>query len=33
MGVFGPLFSAAAVLLVEWLVLFWMYKRKIFIRA
>jgi predicted acyltransferase len=33
MGVFDPLFSAAAVLLVEWLVLFWMYKRKIFIRA
>jgi predicted acyltransferase len=33
MGVFGPLFSAAAVLLVEWLVLFWMYRRKIFIRA
>ncbi len=33
LGAFGPLFSAAAVLLVEWLVLFWMYRRKIFLRA
>ena len=30
---FGALFSAAAVLLVEWLILLWMYKRKIFIKA
>ncbi len=33
MGAFGPLFSAAAVLLVEWLILYWMYRRKIFLRA
>jgi len=33
LGAFGPLFSAAAVLLVEWLILFWMYRRKIFLRA
>ncbi len=29
----GPLFRALAVLIVEWLMLFWMYKRKIFLRA
>ena len=33
LGAWGPLFSAAAVLLVEWLVLYWMYRRKIFLRA
>ncbi|MEQ2010364.1 MAG: DUF5009 domain-containing protein, partial [Limisphaerales bacterium] len=33
LGEWGALFSAAAVLLVEWLVLFWMYRRKIFIKA
>lgn len=33
MGPWGPLFSAAAVLLLEWLVLYWMYRRKIFLRA
>lgn len=33
LGAFGPLFTAATVLLVEWWVLFWMYKRKLFIRA
>jgi predicted acyltransferase len=33
MGAFGPLFNAAAVLVVEWLVLYWMYRRKIFLRA
>lgn len=33
LAAWGGLFSAAAVLLVEWLVLFWMYRRKIFIRA
>lgn len=33
MGAFGPLFSAFAVILVEWLILYWMYKRKIFLRA
>ncbi len=32
LGSFGALFSAAAVLLVEWLILFWMYNRKIFLR-
>ncbi|MBI5801290.1 MAG: hypothetical protein HZA92_11300 [Verrucomicrobia bacterium] len=33
LGAWGALFSAAAVLLVEWLVLFWMYRRKLFIKA
>ena len=33
LAAFGPLFHALAVLLVEWLVLFWMYRRKIFLRA
>ena len=32
-GSFGPLFQAAALLVVEWLVLYWMYKRKIFLAA
>ena len=30
---FTPLFHAIAVLIVEWLVLYWMYKRKIFLTA
>lgn len=33
LGSGGALFSAAAVLLVEWLVLWWMYRRKIFLKA
>ena len=33
LGSFGELFSAFAVLLTAWLLLFWMYKRKIFIKA
>lgn len=33
LGAFGPLFSAAAVLLAERLILYWMYRRKIFLRA
>ena len=32
-GAFGPLFQAMAVLTVEWLVLYWMYRRKIFLTA
>jgi predicted acyltransferase len=32
-GSFGPLFQAAAVLVVEWLILYWMFKRKIFLAA
>jgi len=32
-GTFGPLFTAAIVLLVNWSILHWMYKRKIFLRA
>jgi predicted acyltransferase len=32
-GVFGPVLNAGAVLLVNWLVLLWMYHRKIFLRA
>jgi predicted acyltransferase len=32
-GTFGPVLSTGAVLLVNWLVLFWMYRRKIFLRA
>jgi predicted acyltransferase len=32
-GVFGPVLAAGAVLLVNWLVLLWMYRRKIFLRA
>jgi predicted acyltransferase len=33
LGSFGELFSALSVFLVAWLLLFWMYKRKIFIKA
>lgn len=33
LGSWGPLFMAAMVLLVEWLILYWMYKRKIFLKA
>jgi predicted acyltransferase len=31
-GVFGPVVSTGAVLLVGWLALFWLYRRKIFLR-
>jgi len=33
MGSFGALFQAVAVLAVEWLILYWMYRRKIFLTA
>ncbi len=33
LGAAGPMFRALAVLVVEWLILYWMYKRKIFLRA
>jgi predicted acyltransferase len=33
MGAAGPPFNSLAVLALEWLLLFWMYKRKIFIKA
>ena len=33
LGPWGALFQAAAVLLVEWLILYWMYKRKVFLTA
>jgi hypothetical protein len=33
LGALGPLFSAFAVVAVEWMVLYWMYNGKIFIRA
>ncbi|MEK7409268.1 MAG: DUF5009 domain-containing protein [Acidobacteriota bacterium] len=33
LGTAGPMFRALAVLVVEWLILYWMYKRKIFLRA
>ena len=33
LGPAGPMSGALAVLVVEWLVLYWMYKRKIFLRA
>ena len=33
LGAYGPVCNAATVLLLEWLVLHWMYRRKIFIRA
>ena len=33
LGSFGPLFEALAVLLVEWLILYWMYRKKIFLVA
>jgi predicted acyltransferase len=32
LGDFGPVLSTAAVLLVNWLLLFWLYRRKIFLR-
>ncbi len=32
-GIFGPLFEATSVLIVEWMILYWMYKRKIFLTA
>ncbi len=32
-GPAGPLFQAAAALAVEWLILYWMYRRKIFLAA
>ena len=33
MGAAGPPFNSLAVLALEWLLLFWMYRRKIFIKA
>jgi hypothetical protein len=33
LGIFGLLFEAIAVLMIEWLILYWMYKRKIFLTA
>ena len=33
LGSFGLLFEAMVVLIVEWLILCWMYKRKIFLTA
>jgi predicted acyltransferase len=33
LGAFAPLIHAIAVLGIEWLVLYWMYKRKIFLTA
>jgi len=33
LGPFGPLFQALAALLVEWVILYWMYRRKIFLTA
>jgi len=33
LGAAGPAYNALGILVLEWLVLFWMYKRKIFIRA
>ncbi len=33
LGPFEPLFQAICVLLVEWLILYWMYRREIFLRA
>jgi len=33
LGSFGPLFGAVAFLGVEWLILYWMYQRKIFLSA
>ncbi len=32
-GAFGPLFATAVVLLINWSILHWMYKRKIFLKA
>jgi len=33
LGAAGATFDALSVLVVEWLILFWMYKRKIFLKA
>lgn len=33
LGAAGPAYSALGILVVEWLVLYWMYKRKVFLRA
>ncbi len=33
LGSFGPLFQAMAALLVEWLIFYWMYRRKLFLTA
>jgi predicted acyltransferase len=33
LGTAGPAYNALGILVVEWIVLFWMYKRKIFIKA
>jgi len=33
LGRAGPLFHEVSVIAVEWLILFWMYKRKVFIKA
>jgi hypothetical protein len=33
MGSFGPLFAALAFFAVEWCILYWMYKRRIFLTA
>jgi hypothetical protein len=33
LGTAGPVLNTFAVLVVEWAILFWMYKRKIFLRA
>ena len=33
LGPFGALFQAIAVLVAEWLILYWMYRRKIFLTA
>ncbi|HVN79259.1 MAG TPA: hypothetical protein VMW38_09695 [Terriglobia bacterium] len=33
MGSYGPLFAALVFLMVEWFILFWMYRRKLFLNA
>jgi predicted acyltransferase len=33
MGAFGPLFAALAFFTVEWGILYWMYKRRLFLTA
>jgi predicted acyltransferase len=33
MGSFGPMFAALDFIVVEWLILYWMYKRKLFLSA
>ncbi|MBN2411672.1 hypothetical protein JXQ31_08265 [candidate division KSB1 bacterium] len=32
-GHFGPLFEVTAIIIIEWLILYWMYKRRIFLIA